>query len=306
MLRLLVCTLFTQENEFEECVKSIQIQNYRHFEHIVFENLPNKEAHDALYSSFFDNSAEFDLLVKVDADMVLTDRDFFGKLAEKFCTLPWLEHLEIAVHDFFSDQLIWGLHVYRNTFQWKKKEETLFTDLVPMDNKRKLSDADDLAPAAIHCKNPGRFQSFHYGIHKAVKIMQPDRKDKKPSYSKYHWDIIQKTWNHFLTTKDVRLGLSVLGAEFAFLNKLQPGHLDYTNPYCYDHFIEYENYDFGQIFQEINRFRNWNWGFLPDEMRRDVISYLEGGHMLHLRTLARLMIGLSMYMKRKCIGLISK
>jgi len=287
-------------------MQSIQKQSYRHFEHIVFENLPNKEAHDALYSSFFDNSAEFDLLVKVDADMVLTDLDFFGKVVEKFSTHPWLEQLEIAVQDFFSDQFIWGLNVYRNTVQWQKGKENLFTDFVPTKSERKLSDAEELAPAAIHCKNPGRFQSFHYGIHKAVKIMQPDRKDKKLSYSRYHWDIIQKTWNHFLTTKDVRLGICVLGAEFAFLNKLQPGHLDYTNPYCHDHFIKYENYDFDQIFQEINRIRNWNWGFLPSEMRRDVLSYLEGGHMLHLRSLARLVIGLPSHMKRKWIGLISK
>lgn len=51
-MRLFVGTLYTIENEFDECVASIALQSYRNFQHFVFRNLPNKEAHDALYSAF--------------------------------------------------------------------------------------------------------------------------------------------------------------------------------------------------------------------------------------------------------------
>jgi len=298
-MRLFVGTLYTIENEFDECVASIKRQSYRNFQHFVFRNLPNKEAHDALYSAFMERASEFDLLIKVDADMVIEDKDLFARIVNKFYTLDSLKDLEIAVYDFFSDQLIWGMHAYRNTIRWQQTDEVLFVDACPVKLSENIHDDFELAPAAIHSKNPGRFQSFHYGVHKAVKIMQPARTDKKPSRSKYHWDIIQKTWNHFITNKDVRLGLAVLGAEFAFHNKLQPVHLDYTNPYCHNHFIEYENYDFDQIFKEIKRIRNWNWGFLPGEMRRDVLSYLEGGHMLQISAWPRLLKGFARYLQLK-------
>lgn len=301
-MRLYIGTLYSNENEFDECVRSIEAQNYRNFEHFIFKSLPKKEAHDTLFGSFMDKSNRFDLLVKIDADMVLTDRDFLGKVADKFNTHPWLEHLEIAVHDFFSDQLIWGMNIYRNTVQWKKSTENLFTDLVPTNKERKISDSEELAPAAIHCKNPGRFQSFHYGIHKAVKIMQPARNKKKPGHVRYHWDIIQKTFANFGKLNDVRLGLTVLGAEIAFLKRLQPMHLDYTNPIAHTIFLKYAHCDSDAILNEVKRIRKLNWGFLSCGMRRKVISYLEGGNMLHPQSWALLMMGLPGYLKNRWVG----
>lgn len=298
-MRIYVGTLYTIENEFDECVASIARQSYRNFQHFVFRNLPNKEAHDALYGAFMQRASEFDLLIKVDADMVIEDKNLFARIVNKFHTLDSLKDLEIAVYDFFSDQLIWGMHAYRNTIRWPQTDEVLFVDACPVRPSENIHDDSELAPAAIHSKNPGRFQSFHYGVHKAIKVMQPDRRLKKPNYTVYHWDIIQKTWNHFIRIEDVRLGLAVLGAELAFYKKLQPAHLDYTNPYCHNLFLKYANYDYNQIYNEIKRIRKWNWGIITDDLRRDVLCYLEGGHMLQISAMPRLLKGFLRYLQLK-------
>ena len=51
-MRLLVITLATIENEFEECVESIARQTYRDYHHIIFRDLASMEANRALYGTF--------------------------------------------------------------------------------------------------------------------------------------------------------------------------------------------------------------------------------------------------------------
>src|SRR5690606_1186251 len=108
---------------------------------------------------------------KVDADMVLQDRDLFQKLVARFDSDPELDLLLIAVHDFPADRLVTGLNVFRNSVQWQLGEEALFTDRTYLAHsvRKKVKDATDLAPAAIHCANPSPFQAYHYGFHRVMK-----------------------------------------------------------------------------------------------------------------------------------------
>jgi len=270
-MRIFVGTLFTIENEFDECVESIKGQSYRNFQHFIFENLPNKEAHDALYSSFMNMSCEFDLLIKVDADMVIEDKNLFSKIVDKFENNAWLNELEIAVYDFFSDQLIWGLHVYRNKVKWDKNEERLFVDSSPVPSHQHLWDDKDLAPAAIHCKNPSLFQSFHYGVHRGLKILQPNRITKIRSHRKFHWNNLERTWQNFLNKGDIRLGQAVLGSELVLKRLLGLDNLDYSNQYASEIFKLYQNYDANKLRSKIQRMRITNWGFLPSKLRRKIL-----------------------------------
>jgi hypothetical protein len=288
-MQLFIGTLYSIENEYSECIQAIENQSYQHFEHVIIKNLPNKKAHDALFSSFIERTDQFDLLVKIDADMVLVDCDFFAKVVQRFTSDEKLEHLEIAVQDFFSDQPIWGMNIYRNTIYWQKNNEDLFVDNGPTYKSRKVRDDADLAPAAVHCKNPGRFQSFHYGIHKGIKIMQPGRTRKKRIYAEYHWQNVRRTWQHFLKSRDVRLGLASLGAETALKCRLTPEHVDYTDSRCKVLYSRYARSNADDILRAINRLRRWNWGFLSDQKRKDIICYLEGGTMLHPRSYIRIL-----------------
>jgi hypothetical protein len=271
-MRIFVGTLYTIENEFEACVASIERQTYRDFQHFVFEGLPNKEAHDALYRAFMDRSDEFDLLIKVDADMVIEDQDLFAKIVRKFRANEWLEDLEIAVHDFFSDQLIWGLHTYRNTVRWEQDDEDLFVDACPVDADARLHDDSELAPAAIHCKNPSPFQAFHYGVHKALKTIQPRRLEVKEAYTRYHWNNLERTREHFLETRDKRIGFAVLGAELTFGGGIHPAHLDYSDSYLRNLFDRYQHLDAAGLKQIIKRVSLSRFGFLPSATRLKVLT----------------------------------
>lgn len=272
-MRIYVGTLFTIENEIGECIRSIERQSYKNFEHFIFRNLPIKEAHEALYGDFFSKKSEFDLLVKVDADMVITRDDLFAKIVEKFKESANLQKFSIAVHDWFSDRLISGLNTYKNSIAWKPTSENLFTDAVKINDKE--YDDSCLAPVATHCQNPSPFQAFHFGVHKGLKVIQA----KRPSNSRAqwrmreHWENIQFTYEHFERKKDIRLGFAVLGAELALGGAFKTEHRSYSNPYIRDVFSKYERLNLPAIEREIARKKRKNWAWLPDRTRRAWLWY---------------------------------
>lgn len=267
-MRLYIGTLHSNENEFEECVASIKQQTHPDFEHFVFSGLGNVEAHAALYGDFLARKNDFDLLIKVDADMVLTDKDLFLKIEEKFRDES-LEMYSIAVHDWYSDRLIAGMNTYRKTIQWQGDKGAVFVDKVGLSGKW-VSDWEILAPAALHCPNPSPFQAFHYGVHKAMKVIQPNRPDieRKHWHMCEHWNNLRLTEEHFKHNPDIRLALVLLGAELAYAGCFQPEHVDYQNPVLLNKFSEYEALDLAGIQKHIRRLRCRNWGWLPDHMRR--------------------------------------
>jgi len=232
-MRILVGVLYSGENEFAECLAALQRQSYRDFEYFIVTGLPKREAHDRLYGIFMARAKEFDIFVKVDADMVIEDRDLFAKLVDRFWQNPNMDQLTIAVHDFFTDRLIEGMHAYRSSVRWPKRDSDVFTDRHPVPRDRQVIDYDDLAPAAIHCKNPSPFQAFHFGLHRALKILTYLQLSRgQPSNLQFHLNNNELVWHHFLRTGDVRLGFAALGAELALRGDFNVAHISYTNPYA--------------------------------------------------------------------------
>lgn len=270
-MRLYVGTLHTIENEFDECVQSIELQTYKNFNHFVFRNLPNKEAHIALFKSFLEVKNEYDALIKIDADMVLASPSLFENIVRKLGANNQVDVLSIAVHDFFSDQLIWGLNAYRNTVRWELENEKLFVDRPQVPPERYLMDDKELAPAAYHCKNPSPYQAFHYGVHRGFKVIQFNRSNKIEQSSKTHWNSLERTWINFQRSKDIRLGLACLGAELTYQGRFKISHLDYTNPHLKQVLDEYLFFKENRLRFEIRKIRLLNWGFLPSRKRRNLI-----------------------------------
>lgn len=270
-MKILVGTLYTIENEFEQCLAGIRQQTYTNFENFVLKDLPNKEAHERLYQTFMEGADEFDLFMKVDADMVIENKHLFARIVDKFNMTAWVKDLIIAVHDFFSDQLIWGMHTYRNTVRWSRNEEHLFVDDYPGKDDEVILDDSELAPAAVHCKDPSPFQSFHYGVHRGLKVIQPGRAELHVQASRDHWENLQKTWLNFLRTNDRRIAFATLGAELVFKGGIQPHHLDYANPYLRNLFRRYERLSPAQLKQKIRRISFTGFAFLPSELRRRVL-----------------------------------
>ena len=99
--RVLVLTLFSGEQEYEEAVAALERQSFRGFDHRVFEHLPNKEAHEALQRAVMESAADYDLFLKLDADMVFRSGDALAQIVELFRARPEVDHARTVVHDWF-------------------------------------------------------------------------------------------------------------------------------------------------------------------------------------------------------------
>jgi len=273
-------------------VASINNQSYKNFEHIVISDLEDKEAHNALFRTFMERSEEFDLLIKIDADMVLCSDDLFAEIVKRFQLNTWMEVLIIAVDDFFSNTLITGMASYRNTLRWNTTNDRLFTEIPPVAKEKIVIDKDDLAPAAIHCKNPSFLQAFHYGIHRGLKVIQPDRMDKLKSNAMIHYESLEATWEHFLRNRDKRLAFAVLGAELAYAGRFEIQHLDYTNPIANEVLIDYEALTFDKLARFIKWRRFLNFGILSSKKRQVTLQYIRGGKLLDNQNFTRFINGI--------------
>ena len=268
-MRILVGTLRTIENEFSACVEALNRQTHREFEHFVVRDLPNKQAHDALYDTFMRRAGEFDLFVKVDADMVIQNGDFFRRLIASFEAHSDKRGIVIPVHDFFTDTLIRGLHAYRSGVKWNTGDEEVFVDPSPVDGAQMIDDVDDLTPAAEHCPDPSPFQAFHFGAHKGLKAREALERGI-PGTLRFHSGNVEQVWRHFLRNGDVRLGLAALGGEMGLAGRFRPEHMDFDHPRLSELLKRYEDLDAVALARAVRRLRRRNWGWLAPDSRREV------------------------------------
>lgn len=258
---ILAGVLYSGENEYDECLSSINIQTYKNFDLLQIEHLPKFEAHRHLYHTFLNQKEKYDLLIKIDADMVLTSPQLFEQIVYKFDQNPWMDVLGITILDFFSGGYINGLNSYRNTVQWELDPGNVNADVVIVDKERFIYDQVDLAPAAFHCKSPSKLQAFHYGVHRGIKVFAP-------KHSTSHWRTLEKTWLNFLKTGDVRIGLAILGAELVFAGEFSKEDVNYNSPKLSKSLEKYESMNSKTIKHEILKLRLLHFGFLPSNMRR--------------------------------------
>lgn len=243
-MKLMIGIMHCIENEFKQCIESIELQTYKNFEYYVIEGLPNKEAHTMLYNTFMASAGEYDLFVKIDADMVICKSTFFENVVEYFADHPNVDDLEIKVKDFFINDLTYGLHVYSNRVKWINKRENLFVDrVINKYNKHHFGDSS-LEPAAYHCPDPSAFQCYHFGLHKAVKFLQYRKEDFVKSASNSHWNNILKVGKNYSQTGDIRLAIALTGAIDAIFKRYTAENVDYQDQKVKVNFKKYTKEDF--------------------------------------------------------------
>ncbi|MDA8174587.1 MAG: hypothetical protein M0018_08355 [Nitrospiraceae bacterium] len=249
--RLLICTLYCGENEFEKSVASITAQSFKNWEHTVIKNLPNKEAHDTLYRGIMARRNEFDLFMKLDADMVFKDEGSLQKAVDLFRNEPELDNVEMVVHDWFSNSLIMGVHIYSNRVQWSPNSEDLFVDPLPYMPGKRRHIWSPPAPIVDHCPDPSPFQAYHFGVHRSLKAIQPGRYSSfDPFDSVIEWRILKNTWTHFIQTRDRRLGLALLGATQVIQNRIKQYQYNYSNSELLSFFNkECAGLDYGDLYK---------------------------------------------------------
>lgn len=273
-MKTLIGTLHSGENEFDECCAAIQNQSYQRFDHFVISGLPNREAHHALYSHFMKQSDEYDLMIKIDADMVLARVDFLEQVVDTFLANRNLQKLQVWVHDFYTNRLIGGLNCFRNTVEWEVGEENVFVDITERYDRRKgsrITDRTELAPAAYHCPNPSNLQAFHFGVHKGVKVVEAINRGWTCKAIE-HCENISEVWRNFRRTQDIRLLFATLGAEQAIRGKFGVTHLDYSNSEIVTYCESVEIHDARGLSRFVRKLRRSGWAFLSPAGRVDVLA----------------------------------
>lgn len=235
--RVLAGILYTIENEYEDCIKALSNQQNACVEYFILNNLPKKVAHDTLYKNFEDRCDDFDFFVKVDADMVIENEDLFFQVSKLFKQHLQIKMITVPVWDFFSGRLINGMHFFRNDVRWNRTElEQVFTDDAPVP-KKEIFQARNLAPAALHCPDPSPFQAFHYGMHKAIKLVSAlDKKTERKLQRHFHFRNILYLEDRFKKTKDQRILLSLAGVSSVLAGDLKLFHINYNDPYAKNYF----------------------------------------------------------------------
>ena len=238
---ILVGVLSTIENEYEECIASIQNQSYSEFDIFEIKNKPNKEAHDQLYSHFMNCCEDYWLFIKIDADMVIEDRHLFKKIVRAFTLNEKLDWLKIPVYDHFLNEHIYGVNVYRNCVKWKKNGELYYTDRVHMMHTIREHERWKIPDEKIlihHCPNPGDFQSFHFGYHRMMKAVQPGC--FLALYKTIHWKAMKKLVNLYESDGSMKNLYALMGAECALVHGRNGESISYADHSTQSLFNEYK------------------------------------------------------------------
>lgn len=281
--RILVGTLYCGENEYDACCSSIKSQTHKLWEHFTISDKPNKEAHDSLYEQFMERASDFELFIKVDADMVLARPTFFEEAAQWMQAHNDIDNLQVAVQDFFSNRLIGGLHVFRSTVRWERDDENVFVDHCPVAPDRRHTDFRSLAPAAKHCPHPSAFHSFHFGMHKGVKLIEAkNRGSNEVRQFASHLANIEYTYRHYRQSNLQTLGLACIGAELGIQGVLSVANVDYENADTKQQLERYLHLDDRRLLDQVKGLRrasssvlgNRSWLMTKSRIERSAVSFL--------------------------------
>lgn len=251
--QVMIGTLCSGENEFDSCKSAVNRQSYRQIEHHIIQGLPNKEAHDRLYRDFL--KSECDFLVKIDADMVIVDESFIERVVDILVARPEIGILQMAILDYYSGGEIQGVNAYSKRMQWDhNKQNALFTDSTQTPSNQRLVVWGTFMRSVIHSPNPHLFQAFHFGVHRALKVLHgltTDSHDRAAEQMAY----LERTYQHYEIRRTSNLLVACLGAEFAFRGKFTVNDIDYTSNRLIEFFNIVNAKPVTELELELNRLR---------------------------------------------------
>lgn len=213
-IKVFVGTLYSGENEFAESRASVVAQTYEGVTHEIIEYLPNKEAHDTLYARFMSLQDEYDVFIKLDADMVFRDHRSVEKIVSFFRKHPKLDHLILTVHDYYTDTSLFGIHCYSNRCRWKPSGEELFVDPFPQigGERIKLSAAKPDSNLVNHAFGQTEKSAYAFGYHKVSKVVQQGRYSTNYKMLSSHWRNIELLVRAYLASRDPIRLVAISGA----------------------------------------------------------------------------------------------
>lgn len=256
--RILILTLYYGENEYNACKESVLQQSYTNWEHQTFEYLPNKIAHDELYNTIMNQADEYDLFLKLDADMVLANEHTLLDIVNKFRNNASLDHCIIPVDDLMTGSKILGAHAFSNKVYWKKNTDRLFVDPRP-DYKGSFCVVDKSTGAWIsHMSNPSEFQAFRFGVHRSIKATQffTPWSQKRCLDSLSQWKNLRNVLHEYNKKRQRIHALAMLGANDVFCRRISISEIDCDDTILNKKFLHYNALSASEISEEMER----QWG----------------------------------------------
>lgn len=174
MKKVFVGTMYCGEGDFDACCQAIINQKNVEIQHVIISNQPEKDAHNALWKSWRAVQYEgYDMFVKVDADTVLAHDEVLSELGNMMSDNPRITAIQAPLLDYFTDGNINGLNCFSPKVTFLDSKDPLFCDRqvdVGHDITVKADGVvDRLKPAGYHCFRTNDKQSFHFGLHRALK-----------------------------------------------------------------------------------------------------------------------------------------
>lgn len=253
--RILVLMMYSGEQEFSASKDALAQQSYTHHDLITIEHLPSRDAHHRLYQTIMDRAGDYGLFLKLDADMVLSDRDALARIVASFQSSPGADHIIFAVRDFLPGQLSLGLHAFSHRVRWELPQDGLFVDPNPVCPGVQKVIWDDIPPVAVHAPDPSPYHAFHFGLHRGLKAFQWDRASAHPQAINM-FKTLEATWEHFARSKDIRPGLAMMGADLARCGQLSQNAANKADAAAIAAFDTVKNFSADAMFNHLNGF----WG----------------------------------------------
>lgn len=186
--RILVGILHVDEPSLHAAVASAAAQQGVE---VVIERIgpfPKWQAHRRLFATFSEHGGDYDVMVKLDADMELLHPRVFAAVAETLEQLGGVDHLILGVDDWLSGERIQGIQFWRGGVRWELPPPELFTDLGVSDAREVFKMIDTPAALVAHAREPNDAQAMRYGAHRGLKTLatrKESRIDRLASFARF-------------------------------------------------------------------------------------------------------------------------
>lgn len=193
-MKILIGILKVDEPQFDALITSIKDQLSKGDDTFVLEGYSKHEAHDLLFRRFTALSSDFDIFLKMDADMIIERDDFLSFIRQQFNTHKGLDWLHLHIWDSILGTYISGLNAFSNRVRWSKNSDNLFTDrkqIASSIQSQRIID-EPTEKWVSHCKNATFEQAYNFGSHRAVKAFQFGVKATNRSSYSNHGIIFQQ------------------------------------------------------------------------------------------------------------------
>ena len=215
MVKVLVVTLFCGENEFEQCCESVKQQERVETHHVVIKNLPKQQAHQTLFQLFNDSREEFDYFAKLDADMAFTRPDALARIISRFD--EGVDIVSATVHDAITDSDMQSFNVFSNRCYFHfNSNDPLFTDNLRKDYPGQHISYVDHDRNVRHAFRPDPFQAFMFGVHRAMKVLQPGERVPRINSSFHQKRILHQAYENYSRTAFEPAKYALWGASLVF------------------------------------------------------------------------------------------